>query len=68
MRDGSLSNLGFTVPNGWKFLQENPNNTYTYQCRYCKCAFALAAIFDIVNYHYCPCCAVDMYKEVENDA
>lgn len=51
---------------GWKFLQTNPNGTYTFQCSSCEWAFALPSIDSIINYRYCPSCAKYMRKVKEN--
>lgn len=52
---------------GWIFLQTNPNDTYTFECNNCKCAFALPDIDSIANYHYCPCCAKYMIGDMKID-
>lgn len=44
----------------WEFMQENPNNTFTYRCKKCNCAFSLPDLSEIYNYRYCPCCGGDM--------
>lgn len=52
---------------GWNFLQANPNDTYTFQCTFCRCAFALPDIDSIANYHYCPSCAKFMINHTKNN-
>ena len=50
----------------WIKLSDTPNGLHRYKCSECECIFALHSEYDILNYHFSPCCGSPM-KDYEDE-